>query len=286
MRRVRSRKAAAVADAEVAAATAAAAAVAVVTAADAAVTKQNNLSLKRKRRVFVSKDSSLLCFRFGTFLSNQFQNAPKTRIFRPGKIAPDTERLFSQFLVVNCNVYPQTWILLRVEAVERRRRQEYFQPIAAPAWHQLKRHRLPTHGRCILQSAIDLALHECRFVLLRPASGSKEMELMAVAAGSMACACIARVNPDRRAVGEPRPRDIANRRLFLAAHFHLQGQSAFVPGYAHIRERTPLVHGGKTVEPAHFRQIEQIIIALARQLGDVPTGIANAEEKAIRNQRH
>src|SRR5207249_7026710 len=130
----------------------------------------------------------------------------------------------------------------------------------------------------------DFALDENRLIAVGSTARRQEMKLMAITAGAVAGASIARIDPQRYAVGSPRPAGVALGQLVLAAHLDLKAKAQVAPSNSDIREIAALVHGCEVVHPAGFRQIEQTIVLLAGHVLHVDAGISNAKQEAIGNE--
>src|SRR5262249_45240587 len=122
-----------------------------------------------------------------------------------------------------------------------------------------ERHFIGTAKWGVLQSPIDLRLDQSRFVPFRAATSGEEVKLMAIAAGPVDGAGVAGIEPERNAVGTARPAGVSPGRLVLAFDLDLQTDTEIIPGQADIGEVAPLVHAGKVIHPAFFRQVEQAI---------------------------
>ena len=138
----------------------------------------------------------------------------------------------------------------------------------------------------VFERPMNLGLDANRFVAFRPAAGDKEMKLMTGAAGAMAGAGIAGVDPKRHAVGEFRFAGIRRERLLLSADCDLEAEAVLVPGDSHVGEVLERVDGGEILEPARFRQIDDCIAALERHFLDRPARMRDANQKSGGDEGH
>src|SRR5207302_11779 len=155
-------------------------------------------------------------------------------VLREGEIRVEAGRLLSQLRVVYRVEEAEPAVLLRVEAVEGGRGQKCLDDVAALRPARAEGDRRGKDQRRVLLGAVDLRLGEGRLIALGAIGGRQQVELMAVPAGAMAGAGVARVDPEGDAVRQPRPADVALRRLVLAAHRDLNAKTAFVPCQADV----------------------------------------------------
>src|SRR5438876_12374240 len=109
---------------------------------------------------------------------------------------------------------------------------------------------------------------------------------MAVAAGSVAGAGVARIDPQRHAVGGARARSVALRLLILAAHLDLKADTEIVPRQPHVREIPAPVHRSEVIHATRFRKIEQAIVVLSGKLLNVQAWITDAKQETMLHQLH
>ena len=133
-------------------------------------------------------------------------------------------------------------MLFRIEAAEYRSRQECFEAIACLGLHHAERDIGGVGQRRVLLRPVNLRRHDDRFVLVVAAAGREEVELVTVAAGSVAAPRVAGVEPTTNGAARA-PRHGATDRG-LGGGTDREAGSRFVVGvhyYDSSSEPTPVV---------------------------------------------
>jgi hypothetical protein len=108
------------------------------------------------------------------------------------------------------------------------------------------------------------------------------MELMAIAAGTVAGTCVAGIDPESYAIGAAQLARASLGQFVLAIDFNLEAQAKLIPGQANVGKIFPLIHGREVIDAQILRQIKQTVRVLSRNTLEVTAGVGDAEQETMR----